>query len=225
MITLPLEMQTRGVAYLCLRNVSVLEHSQTVVNGDASNGETPQRKWDVIIITGKRENCEGAKAALQVTRLTCLSLLHSSTKNIFLLQLFERVSARFNGELPRPQNLVPITKEVRVPTEYHRFIIGGKGRSVQNMMKEFDVNISIPKSEEGSDIIKVSGAPANVANAEKGLEEKVRQLDEEKEERVSKHTWKAVVTRSHSSKMNVVSRQPFWVLTERKTDPMRGFVF
>ena len=44
----------------------VSEQADTVVNGDASNGETPHKKWDVIVITGKRENCEGAKEALQV---------------------------------------------------------------------------------------------------------------------------------------------------------------
>ena len=69
--------------------------------------------------------------------------------------------------------------------DYHRFIIGMKGREVQNMMKEFDVNISIPSSDEGSDIIKIYGAPANVERAEKAVEEKVRQLDDQKEERVS----------------------------------------
>ena len=69
--------------------------------------------------------------------------------------------------------------------DYHRFIIGMKGREVQNMMKEFDVNISIPSSDEGSDVIKICGAPANVERAEKAVEEKVRQLDDQKEERVS----------------------------------------
>ena len=68
--------------------------------------------------------------------------------------------------------------------DYHRFIIGMKGREVQNMMKEFDVNISIPSSDEGSDVIKIYGAPANVERAEKAIEEKVRQLDDQKEERV-----------------------------------------
>ena len=83
------------------------------------------------------------------------------------------------------QNLVPITKEVSVPMDYHRFIIGMKGREVQTMMKEFDVNISIPSSDEGSDVIKIYGAPANVERAEKAVEEKVKQLDDQKEERVS----------------------------------------
>ena len=69
--------------------------------------------------------------------------------------------------------------------DYHRFIIGMKGREVQTMMKEFDVNISIPSSDEGSDVIKIYGAPANVERAEKAVEEKVKQLDDQKEERVS----------------------------------------
>ena len=52
--------------YLTTHAHTVSEQGDTVVNGDASNGETPHKKWDVIVITGKRENCEGAKEALQV---------------------------------------------------------------------------------------------------------------------------------------------------------------
>ena len=74
------------------------------------------------------------------------------------------------------QNLVPITKEVSVPMDYHRFVIGMKGREVQNMMKEFDVNISIPSSDEGSDVIKIYGAPANVERAETHWKKKLGNL-------------------------------------------------
>ncbi len=36
------------------------------VNGEA-NGDAPShKKWDVITITGRKENCEGAKEALLV---------------------------------------------------------------------------------------------------------------------------------------------------------------
>ena len=40
------------------------EQGGNIVNGDASNGEAPRKKWDVIVITGRREHCEGAKEAL-----------------------------------------------------------------------------------------------------------------------------------------------------------------
>ncbi len=68
--------------------------------------------------------------------------------------------------------------------DYHRFIIGQRGREVRQMMDEFDVNISIPSPDDNSDIIKVTGSPANVIRAEKGLAAKVQQLDADKEDRV-----------------------------------------
>ncbi len=37
--------------------------------------------------------------------------------------------------------LVPITSEVAVPYDLHRFIIGQKGKDVREMMTTFDVNI------------------------------------------------------------------------------------
>lgn len=37
--------------------------------------------------------------------------------------------------------LVPVTIEVAVPFDLHRFIIGQKGKDVREMMTAFDVNI------------------------------------------------------------------------------------
>jgi len=80
---------------------------------------------------------------------------------------------------------VPITEEVAVPYDLHRFIIGQKGRDVRKMMEEFDVNVAIPAAEEHSDIVKITGPPANVAKAKNALDEKVKQLEAEQEDRVS----------------------------------------
>lgn len=38
-----------------------------------------------------------------------------------------------------PQALVPITIEVYVPFELHRYIIGQKGSGIRKMMEEFEV--------------------------------------------------------------------------------------
>ena len=83
------------------------------------------------------------------------------------------------------QDLVPITEEVSVPFDYHRFIIGQKGRDVRQLMTDFEVNIAIPPPTDNSDLVKVSGPPQNVARAKQALLDKVQQLDEEKEDRVS----------------------------------------
>jgi len=118
------------------------------------NGEppvpSPERSSNpnIIRITGKKVNCDGAADALR--------------------------------------DLVPITAEVSIPFEFHRFIIGQKGKEVREMMNEFDVNIRVPAADQKSDIILVSGVPAHVENAKVGLADKMAQLEIEKEERVKR---------------------------------------
>ncbi|XP_061189597.1 vigilin-like [Saccostrea echinata] len=82
--------------------------------------------------------------------------------------------------------LVPITEETSVPYDFHRRIIGQQGKEVRSMMKQFDVNISIPPPEEHSDKVKVTGPPTNVRNAIKALQKKCEQLEQEKEEKILK---------------------------------------
>ena len=81
--------------------------------------------------------------------------------------------------------MVPITEEEYVPFNFHRFIIGQKGRDVRKMMEEYGVNISVPPADEKSDVVRISGAPANVGRARAALAAKVAQLEEEREDRVS----------------------------------------
>lgn len=84
-------------------------------------------------------------------------------------------------------DLVPVTEEVPVPYDFHRFIIGQKGRDVRRMMQDFDVNISIPPAADNNDMVKVTGPPENVKRARKALEDKVVQLESEKEDRFLKN--------------------------------------
>lgn len=80
-----------------------------------------------------------------------------------------------------------------MPFDFHRFIIGQRGKDVRKMMDQFDVNISIPPQSEKSDVVKISGTPANVARAKEGMAERVEQLEKEKEDRVSRFGMKEVV--------------------------------
>jgi len=75
--------------------------------------------------------------------------------------------------------LVPINIEVDVPFEFHRFIIGKQGLGVRKLMDDYDVNIKVPASEEQSNTIVLTGAPANVEGAKEALHERVRELEQE----------------------------------------------
>ena len=79
---------------------------------------------------------------------------------------------------------MPIVSEVEIPFEFHRFIIGQRGRDVRKLMQDYDVNVSIPGAEEQSDIVKIRGPPANVARAKDAVMERLTQLEAEKEDRV-----------------------------------------
>ena len=79
---------------------------------------------------------------------------------------------------------MPITEDICVPFDFHRYIIGQKGKDVRRMMEQYNVNISVPPQDEHSDYIKVRGPPANVRRAAEALAEKVQNLEAEKEDRV-----------------------------------------
>jgi len=82
--------------------------------------------------------------------------------------------------------LVPITAEVSVPFEFHRFIIGQKGNGVREMMNRYDVNIRVPPQDAQSDVICISGVPTNVDAAKEGLAEKLVELEKEKADKALK---------------------------------------
>ncbi|KAG0433184.1 hypothetical protein HPB47_020160 [Ixodes persulcatus] len=79
--------------------------------------------------------------------------------------------------------LVPVSQEVEVPFKLHRFIIGQKGAGVRRLMEDHDVNISVPPQADESDVLVVSGTPANVASAKEALLQRVEQILEEEEDR------------------------------------------
>ncbi|CAI4228547.1 unnamed protein product [Auanema sp. JU1783] len=79
--------------------------------------------------------------------------------------------------------LVPIQRVINVPTDAHKMLIGRGGETVRKMMQDFDVNISIPKGENASEEIVLTGQVENVENALEDIREKMKQYDAEAEER------------------------------------------
>jgi predicted PilT family ATPase len=100
---------------------------------------------NLILVTGRKENCEAAKQALM--------------------------------------ELMPIDVEVSIPFVFHRYVIGQQGKEVRSLMRECSVNITVPPSDQQSDIIIVSGPAKNCEEAKRALERKLQELEAEKEER------------------------------------------
>ncbi|XP_023688287.1 vigilin [Paramormyrops kingsleyae] len=79
--------------------------------------------------------------------------------------------------------LVPVTVDVEVSYDLHRYIIGQKGSGIRKMMEEYEVNIWVPQPEQQSDVIKITGQVANAERARLGLLDRVRELQAEQEDR------------------------------------------
>ncbi|XP_035508607.1 high density lipoprotein binding protein a isoform X1 [Morone saxatilis] len=79
--------------------------------------------------------------------------------------------------------LVPVTIEVEVPFELHRYIIGQKGSGIRKMMDEFEVNIQVPAPDQQSDKIAITGLANHLDRAKEGLLERVKELQVEQEDR------------------------------------------
>ena len=71
-----------------------------------------------------------------------------------------------------------------VPKEYHGHIIGQKGHDVRRLMEEFDVNILVPPSGESTDVLRITGSPSNIELAKNAITERVKQLDDDRQDRV-----------------------------------------
>ncbi|TRZ03789.1 hypothetical protein DNTS_014458 [Danionella cerebrum] len=78
---------------------------------------------------------------------------------------------------------VPITIDVEVSYDLHRYIIGQKGSGIRKMMEEYEVNIWVPQPEHQSDLIKVTGQQASVERARQRLLDRVKELQAEQEDR------------------------------------------
>lgn len=79
--------------------------------------------------------------------------------------------------------LVPVSIEVEVPYDLHRYIIGQKGAGIRKMMDEFEVNIQVPAPELQCDIITITGLSTNLDRAKAGLLDRVKELQAEQEDR------------------------------------------
>ncbi|KAI4494366.1 hypothetical protein M0802_009049 [Mischocyttarus mexicanus] len=83
-------------------------------------------------------------------------------------------------------DLVPITIELPVPFNFHRSIIGQKGRDVRELMNMYDVRIMLSPAEEKLDYIKISGTPPCVENAKQAILEKCKSLEADRQDRALK---------------------------------------
>ncbi|XP_044886096.1 vigilin isoform X3 [Mauremys mutica] len=114
------------------------------------------------------------------------------------------------------QALVPVTTEVEVPFDLHRYIIGQKGSGIRKMMDEFEVNIQVPAPELRSDVISITGLATNLDRAKAGLLERVKELQAEQEDRALR-SFKLTVTVDPKYHPKIIGRKGA-VITQIRTE-------
>ncbi|KAI1235718.1 hypothetical protein IHE44_0001798 [Lamprotornis superbus] len=114
------------------------------------------------------------------------------------------------------QALVPVTIEVEVPFDLHRYIIGQKGSGIRKMMDEFEVNIQVPAPELQSDIITITGLATNLDRAKLGLLDRVKELQAEQEDRALR-SFKLTVTVDPKYHPKIIGRKGA-VITQIRTE-------
>uniref|UniRef100_A0A8C3U2J8 Vigilin n=1 Tax=Catharus ustulatus TaxID=91951 RepID=A0A8C3U2J8_CATUS len=114
------------------------------------------------------------------------------------------------------QALVPVTIEVEVPFDLHRYIIGQKGSGIRKMMDEFEVNIQVPAPELQSDIITITGLATNLDRAKAGLLDRVKELQAEQEDRALR-SFKLTVTVDPKYHPKIIGRKGA-VITQIRTE-------
>uniref|UniRef100_A0A8B9RB59 Vigilin n=1 Tax=Astyanax mexicanus TaxID=7994 RepID=A0A8B9RB59_ASTMX len=110
--------------------------------------------------------------------------------------------------------LVPVTIEVEVPFELHRYIIGQKGSGIRKMMDEFEVNIQVPAPDLQSDIISITGLSTHLDRAKEGLLERVKELQAEQEDRALR-SFKLTITVDPKYHPKIIGRKGAIITTIR----------
>uniref|UniRef100_A0A0N4ZAE0 Vigilin n=1 Tax=Parastrongyloides trichosuri TaxID=131310 RepID=A0A0N4ZAE0_PARTI len=73
--------------------------------------------------------------------------------------------------------LVPITKEINIPREHHRSLIGRGGEGIRSLQQTYNVNVSIPQESEQSDVVTVSGIGSKVDSCIADIQERIGEFD------------------------------------------------
>uniref|UniRef100_A0AAY4ARN6 Vigilin n=1 Tax=Denticeps clupeoides TaxID=299321 RepID=A0AAY4ARN6_9TELE len=156
-------------------------HHRAVMGPKGSRIQQITRDYEVQIKFPEREETAGSEAAPQENGDACLDGEFVPRKCDIIA-----ISGRAEKcELARTAllALVPITVDVEVPYDLHRYIIGQKGSGIRKMMEGYEVNIWVPQPEQQSDVIKITGQVTNVERARQGLLERVKELQAEQEDR------------------------------------------
>merc|ERR1719295_1845057 len=148
-----------------------------VENGGDTSGS------DIIRISGKKEKCEAAAAALQELVPVNLEVEVPFEYHRFIIgqkgEGVRELMNRFNVNIKVPNSEAKSFEiKVSVNPEYHPKIIGRRGAVVNGLRKDHDVNIQLPKQGAmEQDVITIKGYEANAEAAKAAILKIVNQYE------------------------------------------------
>uniref|UniRef100_A0A7E4VJH2 Vigilin 1 n=1 Tax=Panagrellus redivivus TaxID=6233 RepID=A0A7E4VJH2_PANRE len=80
-------------------------------------------------------------------------------------------------------DLIPVTKTIAVPLDFHSSLIGKGGEAVRQLMTAHAVRVKIPPSSEQNEEIQVTGSAANVDAALETITERMKEYEGQAEDR------------------------------------------
>jgi len=104
-----------------------------------------------------------AEVAVETETKIEMSLSKDSTLSVVISGKRENVSKAKKLVLQKLQTQGSF--ELVIPKAHHVFLIGKEGKIVKEVMESTSTNISIPKADDASNIIRVSGTTENIRNA------------------------------------------------------------
>ncbi|GBN12360.1 Vigilin [Araneus ventricosus] len=160
------------------------EYHRTVLGTRGSKVQNIQREYNVTIKFPDRESAEDSnKVAINGDAHSDGPEGEANQRDIIIIKGRQENCESAAKAL---KDRVPVTEEMEVPYDLHRFIIGQKGKDIRSMMETYDANIIFPPQNEQSDVITITGPPENVAKAKEALKERIEQLELEKQDRILK---------------------------------------
>ena len=60
--------------------------------------------------------------------------------------------------------------QLKIPREHHRFILGKQGKKLQELELNTATKITIPRTDENSDIVKITGTKEGIEKAKHEIE-------------------------------------------------------
>jgi hypothetical protein len=136
-----------------------------------TKGIQPFKKIQLFMKVGEKRDKKNIEKPVSILTRKCDTIVISGRKE------------KCKAAMEVLESLIPITVEIHVPIDLHRYIIGQRGCGIRKIIDEFDVNIQVSKPDLKSDIIYITGLAENVEKAKTRLQERVKALQIEIEDR------------------------------------------